>query len=125
MPDLKVPRITQVTVNVADLAEAVRFYQAAFDATFNEDIASFQFGTWPADDFFLLTVAGHDSQHGQHRGPTGASRFGLLVSSVDDAHRRALDAGATEYYPPVDRSWKPRSSCIIDPSGNLIDLYQG
>jgi DNA-binding transcriptional MerR regulator len=121
MPDLKVPRITQVTINVTDLAEAIRFYQAAFDATFNEDIASFQFGTWPADDFFLLTIAGQD---GQHRGPAGPSRFGLLVSDVDDAHRRALDAGATEDYPPVDKPWKPRSSCVIDPSGNLIDLYQ-
>jgi PhnB protein len=63
--------------------------------------------------------------YGQHRGPTGTSRFGLLVSNVDDAHRRALDAGATEYYPPVDKPWKPRSSCVTDPSGNLIDLYQG
>jgi PhnB protein len=44
---------------------------------------------------------------------------------VDDAHLRALDAGATESYPPVDKPWKPRSSCVIDPSGNLIDLYQG
>jgi hypothetical protein len=75
--------------SVNDLATGpltVRFYQAAFDATYNEDISSFQFGTWPADDFFLLTIADQD---GQHRGPTGASRFGLLVSNVDDAHRRA------------------------------------
>ena len=122
MPDLKAPRITQVTINITDLTETVRFYQAAFDATYNEDISSFQFGTWPADDFFLLTIADQD---GQHRGPTGASRFGLLVSNVDDAHRRALDAGATESYPPVDKPWKPRSSCVIDPSGNLIDLYHG
>jgi DNA-binding transcriptional MerR regulator len=53
MPDLKAPRITQVIINVTDMAEAARFYQAAFDATYNEDISSFQFGTWPADDFFL------------------------------------------------------------------------
>jgi DNA-binding transcriptional MerR regulator len=125
MPDLKVPRISQVTINVTDLARAITFYQAAFDATFNKDISSFQFGTWPADDFFLLTVAHEANQHGQHRGPTGTSRFGLLVGNVDDAHRRALDAGATEYYPPVDKPWKPRSSCVTDPSGNLIDLYQG
>jgi hypothetical protein len=40
-------------------------YQAAFSATYNSDISSFQFGIWPADD------------------------------------------------------------CVIDPSGNWIDLYQG
>jgi len=124
MPDLKTPRITQVTINVTDLAESVGFYQAAFDATFNEDISSFQFGTWPADDFFLLTVAGR-SQHGEHRGPAGSCRFGLLVADVDEAHRRALGAGAAECAPPADKPWKPRSSCVTDPSGNLIDLYQG
>lgn len=125
MPDLKLPRISQVTINVTDLAEAVAFYQAAFDATYNSDISSFQFGIWPSDDFFLLTVADQPNEHGQHHGPTGISRFGLVVSDVDDAHRRALDAGATERHAPVDAPWKPRSSCVIDPSGNWLDLYQG
>ena len=125
MPKLKTPRIVQVTINVTDLAEAIAFYQAAFDATFNEDISSFQFGTWPSDDFFLLTVAHTPNHHGAHHGPTGTSRFCLLVSDVDEAHRRAVDAGATEHHPPVDVPWKPRSSCVIDPSGNWIDLTQG
>lgn len=125
MPDLKTPRISQVSINVTDLGEAIAFYRTAFDATFNEDISSFQFGTWPSDDFFLLTVAHEPGPHGSHSHPGGASRFGLLVSDVDAAHRRALDAGATEQEPPVDRPWKPRSSCVIDPSGNWIDLYQG
>jgi DNA-binding transcriptional MerR regulator len=125
MSGLKVPRISQVTINVTDLTKAIAFYQSAFAATFNEDISSFQFGTWPADDFFLLTVAHGPDEHGQHLGPTGTARFGLLVGDIDEAHRRALGAGATEHFPPEDRPWKPRSSCVIDPSGNLIDLYQG
>lgn len=125
MPDLKSPRISQVSINVTDLAEAIAFYETAFDATFSEDISSFQFGTWPSDSFFLLTVAHGSGSHGQHSHPGGASRFGLLVSDVDAAHRRALDAGAAEQCPPVDKPWKPRSSCVIDPSGNWIDLYQG
>jgi DNA-binding transcriptional MerR regulator len=134
MPELKTPRIVQVTMNITDLTEAIRFYQAAFDAVFNEDVSSFQFGTWPSEDFFLLTVAdaanehaANDdagNEHGAHDGPAGASRFGLLVEDVDAAHRRALDAGATEVYAPVDKPWKPRSSCVADPSGNRIDLYQ-
>lgn len=124
MPELKTARICQLTINVTDLAAAITFYQAAFGATFNEDISSFQFGTRPSDDFFLPTVAHPPNHHGQHRGPTGTSRFGLLVSDVDEAHRRAPDAGATEYYPPVDKPWKPRSSCVIDLSGNWIDLSQ-
>lgn len=114
MPELKTPRIVQVTINVTDLPEAIRFYRAAFDAVFNEEVSSFQFGTWPSEDFFLLTVA-HEA---------GASRFGLLVEDVDATHRRALDAGATEVNAPVNTEWKPRSSCVTDPSGNNIDLYQ-
>jgi DNA-binding transcriptional MerR regulator/uncharacterized glyoxalase superfamily protein PhnB len=126
MPELTAQRLTQVTINVTDLPVAIAFYETAFGATFNADISSLQFGIPPADDFFLLTIArGPDEQGRQHRGPVGASRFGLIVADVDAAHRRALDSGATEYFPPEDRPWKPRSSCVIDPSGNWIDLYQG
>jgi predicted enzyme related to lactoylglutathione lyase len=125
MPEPKIPRIVQVTINVTDLAGAIRFYQGAFDAVFNEEVSSFQFGTWPSDDFFLLTVAHEANDHGGHEGPTGVSRFGLLVAEVDAVHRRAVDAGAVEVYPPADTSWKPRCSCVADPSGNRVDLYQG
>jgi DNA-binding transcriptional MerR regulator len=126
MPDLKTPRIVGVTINVTDLSQAIAFYQAAFDAAWNEDISSFIFGTWPSDDFFLLQVAhGPDAiGHGEHHGPTGPTRFGLLVADLDTAHRKALDAGATERFPPYDKPWKPRSSHVIDPSGNWIDLTQ-
>lgn len=124
MPDLKTPRIVQVTINVSDLADSISFYRAAFDAVYNEEISSFQFGTWPSEEFFLLTVAHELNEHGRHDGPAGASRVGLLVEDVDAAHRRAVDAGAIEVYPPVDKPWKPRSSCVADPSGNRIDLYQ-
>jgi DNA-binding transcriptional MerR regulator/catechol 2,3-dioxygenase-like lactoylglutathione lyase family enzyme len=124
MPELKTPRIVQVTITVTDLTASISFYRAAFDAVFNEEITSFEFGTWPSDEFFLLTVADQASEQGRHDGPAGVSRFGLLVDDVDAAHRRALDAGATEVYAPVDKPWKPRSSCVADPSGNRIDLYQ-
>jgi hypothetical protein len=57
-----------------------------------------------------------DSSHGQHLGPDEQSRFGLLVDDLESAQRRALDAGATEYYLPVDKPWEPRSSCVTDPA---------
>ncbi|MCP3785496.1 MerR family transcriptional regulator [Micromonospora sp. A3M-1-15] len=120
MPALKGSRIVQATINATDRAESIEFYRRAFGATFNEEIGSFEFGTWPNEEFFLLTIA--DEQN--HPGPAGPARFGLLVEDVDSAHQRALDGGANEVYPPVERPWKPRSSCLIDPSGNYIDLYQ-
>jgi predicted enzyme related to lactoylglutathione lyase len=54
----------------------------------------------------------------------GEAHFGLLVDDVDTAHRRALGAGAAEIQAPMDFAWKPRTSCVRDPSGNLIDLNQ-
>jgi len=125
VPEPTSPRIVQVTINVTDLDAAVAFYRAAFGATFQQEIMSFQFGTWPGDDFFLLTVAHGASDHGTHEGPTGTSRFGLLVGDLDATHRRALDAGAREIEAPYQVPWKPRSSAILDPSGNRIDLTQG
>jgi PhnB protein len=52
-------------------------------------------------------------------------RFGLLVRDVDAAHLRAIEAGDTEVNPPGDYAWKPRTSTVLDPSGNSIDLSQG
>ncbi|MFC7482853.1 VOC family protein [Luedemannella flava] len=118
---LKGSRIAQVTIRATDHAALVAFYEAAFDATYNAEIGSFEFGTWPDDAFFLLTVADAET----HPGPDGPARFGLLVDDLDAAHRRALAAGGTEIYPPVKLRWKPRSSGVGDPSGNHIDLYQG
>jgi len=125
MPEITSPRIVQATINVSDLAQAAAFYQAAFGATFNEEISSLTFGTWPGDDFFLLTIAHPANQHGEHAGPAGSSRFGLLVRDLDVAHGRALEAGGTQIEPPYRAPWKPRCSCVADPSGNWIDLYQG
>lgn len=118
---VKTRRISQVTIVADDLTASVAFYRDAFDAAFHEEISSFQFGTYPDDDFFLLTVANPDS----HPWPGGPAKFGLGVEDVDAAHERALAAGAVEIQPPVDRPWKPRSSTVQDPGGNHIDLYQG
>lgn len=41
------------------------------------------------------------------------------------AHRRALDAGATELLGPHDTAGMPRSSAVRDPDANVVWLYQG
>jgi hypothetical protein len=84
--------------------------------------SSFVFGTWPSDEFFLLSVA-HDADtigHGEHHGPTGTTRFGLLVADVDAAHRKALDAGTTERFAPTTNagSHGPRTSLTLAATGS-------
>ena len=105
---------------VTDVHEAAIFYTTAFDVVFNEGISSLQFGTYRTDRFFLIALeaCGEDSSG------VGAAHFGLLVDDVNAAHDRALSAGAAEVHPPADLAWKPRTSCVRDPSGNRIDLTQ-
>ena len=100
---VKTSRITQVTIVADDLPTSIAFYRDAFDAVYHQEISSFQFGTYPDDDFFLLTVA--DPQ--QHAWPAGPAKFGLLVADVD-----------AEIESPADKPWKPRSSTVTDPGGN-------
>jgi DNA-binding transcriptional MerR regulator len=118
---VKTRRISQVTIVAEDLPASIAFYRDAFDAAYHQEVGSFQFGTYPDDDFFLLTVANSES----HPWPGGPAKFALLVEDIDAAHARALAAGGLEIESPVDRSWKPRSSTVRDPGGNHIDLYQG
>jgi hypothetical protein len=39
-------------------------------------------------------------------------------------HQRAIAAGGTEMIAPRDMVGMPRSSTVIDPGNNLVNLYQ-
>lgn len=117
LPEPRLTRPVQLWVQVRDVRKAAAFYTAAFDAVFNEAISSLQFGTYRTDLFFLVTLEEQDEP--------SPVRFGLLVGDVEAAHVRAVEAGGVEVHPPVDFPWKPRSSCVRDADGNLIDLSQG
>ncbi len=120
MPSVQTVRPVQIRIKVADVGTAAAFYTAAFDVVFNESISSVQFGVYGTDRFFLITLEECDDEVPQHAG----TRFGLLVDDVAAAHDRALGAGGVEVHPPADFAWKPRTSCVRDPDGNLIDLSQ-
>ena len=115
MPEVLSVRPVQIRVGVAEVPRAAAFYTAAFDVVFNEAISSVQFGTYRSERFFLITFEERDG---------AGVRFGLLVDDVDAAHARALGAGGAEVHPPAEFAWKPRTSCVRDPDGNLIDLSQ-
>ena len=120
MPELQTVRPVQIRIKVADVTEAAAFYTAAFDVVFNESISSLQFGTYRTDRFFLITLEEHDGSVSRN----DRARFGLLVDDLDAAHTRAVNAGAAEVHPATDFAWKPRTSCVRDPDGNVIDLSQ-
>lgn len=110
-----------VTLYVSDSASAIKFYESALGLRWNQDIASFDFGEYPRADFFLVSIL-DPSDEPDH--PVGAGHFGFAVDELDEAHRRALDAGAIEWYAPSDNPGAPRSSGIWDPDGNRVELWQ-
>lgn len=117
LPEPQPVRPVQIIVPVKDVAEAADFYTTAFDVVYLEEFSSLQFGTYRSDRFFLVSLEACDPR-------LGRAHFGLLVADVDAAHARALEAGAVEEHPPIEFGWKPRTSCVRDPYGNLIDLSQ-
>jgi DNA-binding transcriptional MerR regulator len=111
------PRPVQVMLACRDRDAMVAFYTAVFGWTFLPEIDSFSVGAFHTPSFFLITV-----ENWMDGAP---ACFGVLVSDVDDAHAKALAAGATEVDAPADYAWKPRCSVVDDPSGNRIQLAQG
>lgn len=79
-------------------------------------------GTYGQPGFFLIFLTQVDWNELDRPGP---STFGLLVPDLDEAHARALAAGAIEAYSPRDAQGMPRHSAVKDPSGNWVTLFQG
>ncbi len=120
-------RVAEVNLGVDDVEAARRFYEATFGLEFTEDrhddgfvhlLAAF--GSWPSDEFFLLNIS--DGTDDPYR--AGRANFGFLVDDLDAVHRRAIAAGGTEIAAPHDASGMPRCSAVVDPSNNLLNLYQ-
>lgn len=73
------------------------------------------------DEVGILAPAWVDPSTGYRRYRLDQLRTARTIREL----RRALAVGATEVEAPVDAAWKPRSSRVTDPSGNLISLFQG
>ncbi|MEI8408101.1 MerR family transcriptional regulator [Kribbella sp. CCNWLY201] len=76
-------------------------------------------GEGDAISFLNIRVRSTDEPQYGHR-----SAFGLGVVGLDDAHQRALAAGAGEHFPPTDGENMPRHSRFADPVGNRVVLWE-
>jgi PhnB protein len=119
-------RPVAINVGVKNLEEAIAFYEAAFEVTFDTERAGGRtvharlvFGS--DDSFFLFNMRqrGMDDPHRDH-----ISAFGFVVDDLEAAHSRAVRAGAREHVAPTDTEGLPRHSRFEDPSGNRIVLWQ-
>lgn len=117
----------QIKLAVADRDRARAFYAAAFGLsesvirrTDDADFTGYQFGTYGQPGFFLLGLSEPEAFDHPGRGT-----IGFTVEDLDEAHRRALGAGATEAVPINSPQGMPRNSAVTDPDGNWLWLYQG
>ena len=120
-------RVVEVNIGVDDLDAARRFYESVFGVALTEERHGdgpahlfAPFGAWPSSEFFLLNITAAERDPDR----AGRANFGFLVDDLDGAHKRALTAGGTEIASPHDEPGMPTTSAVVDPSGNLIHLYQ-
>jgi len=124
MPEVKGCHIAEISLLVDDLERSRAFYESVFDVRFAEDEHSgpkhlhTSFGSWPGDNFFMLTL-----WPAAERGRT-STHFGFMVDDLDSVWRRALAAGATEFWAPRDSSAMPRNAKFGDPDENEVFLYE-
>jgi uncharacterized glyoxalase superfamily protein PhnB len=118
------------SIVVAGGDQAIDFYKKAFGA---EELMRF-----PAPDGKLMhgeikigdsiiMLSDEMPEHGG-RGPTsyGGTSVSFFVygDNVDQAWKRAVDAGAREIMPLADQFWGDRTGCLEDPFGHRWWLAQ-
>ncbi len=118
------PRISIITLGVADLERAVTFYHAGMGLPTNykegEGIAFFQLaGTWLA--LYPSDALAQDACLPPERNRFGGFTLAHNVSSkqkVDQVISQALASGATILKPAADTFWGGYSGYFSDPDGH-------
>lgn len=98
----------------ASAAQLIDFLKATFDA---EELARY---ADPSGRIAHASVRVGDSilEMGEPPQAQPTSLF-AYVRDVDESYRRALRAGATSLYEPVDQSYGNREAAVKDPAGNV------
>ncbi|MDP3547542.1 MAG: VOC family protein [Phreatobacter sp.] len=121
--------ISLVTLGVADVARATRFYEAlgfALSHSQSQESVSFFRAGGVVLALFGRAALAEDAQLGDTpRGPFGGITLARNLPSkaaVDTAFADALAAGATALKPPQDVFWGGYSGYVADPDGHPLEL---
>jgi uncharacterized glyoxalase superfamily protein PhnB len=115
-------RVSLITLGVADLARALRFYEAlgwATNAGEDDDVVFFQAGDMVVALWDRARLAGDSCV--EDSGGWGGVTLAVNVGSpgeVDEITRTARSAGATIGREPAETFWGGYSSVFIDPEGH-------
>lgn len=115
MPDSTHPGFHSVTprVIVSDVAAAVDFLRAVFDAA-GEVHSDRPAEVGIGDSLVMVSSVGE-------REPFPAFLY-IYVDDADAAYRRAIEAGAVTLEPPLDTPYGDRRAMVRDPFGNVFQI---
>ena len=124
------PRLDAIGVTVSDLRAAVAFYShlgLEFPEPGDED-GHIEAVVAGGLRLMLDTEETIRSFAPEWTPPTGGHRVGLAFlcdspADVDAQYRGLLAAGGTGHKEPWDAFWGHRYAQVLDPSGNLVDLF--
>jgi catechol 2,3-dioxygenase-like lactoylglutathione lyase family enzyme len=125
-----VPRFEAIGVTVSDLRRSAAFYSllglefADLDADHGHVEAALPGGL----RFMLDSEETIRSFNPDWTPPTGGHRTGLAFvcdspTDVDAQYEELLQAGGTPQLPPWDAFWGQRYATVLDPDGNVVDLF--
>ncbi len=121
-------RLVAVVIEVSDLDRSVRLYRDGFGLDLHASNHDEEGDRWIGGRHAALSWTDGAFLHfalyqAKGDGPTKGVQIGFAVSDIDEAHRRAVAAGATVLHEARDEPWG-RSARYRDFDGNVIELTQ-
>jgi catechol 2,3-dioxygenase-like lactoylglutathione lyase family enzyme len=121
--------LAAIGITSRDIAESVRFYRAlGVDVSDPEADAQHHDATLPNglrlmwDTVELMRQL--DPEREEPRGHRMALAFECeSPADVDETYRRVLDEGFEGKKEPYDAFWGQRYANVVDPDGNVVDLF--
>lgn len=116
-------KLRHIALSVADLAQAQKFFEEAFDMTVAGKAGAGVYMTDGTINIALLARKGRPLGYEGEDDFYGIDHFGIWVDDIDEACRKVEAAGAT--YVLGNESGSPNTFYEIkyrDPMGNLFDL---
>lgn len=129
---MKIPRMSMITLGVADLAAATAFYREVLAVAPNTQFEGVTFielpGVWLG--LYPLDKLAEDASPGLSAARSGFAGFTLAHNAnsradVDAIHARAVAAGAKIVKPPQETFWGGYHFYFNDPDGFYWEIAHG
>jgi PhnB protein len=122
------PRLVAVILEVADLHRAATFYADAFGVELHEGDNDADGDRWIGGRHAEISWTEGAYLHfalypARGDGPTTRAQVSFAVPDIDEAHARAVAAGAVVLHEPVPQPWGT-SARYVDLDGNVVELTQ-